>query len=165
MQPVAVEQVSEVSLPAPAVWDRVTTPAGIRHELRPLLSMTMPPGLRGRSLGDAAALIDRPLGKAWLLLFGLLPVEYDDMRIVALEPGRRFHEQSTMLLLSHWEHERTISALDAGTCEVRDRLTFLPRVLAGRTVVRKVAGWVVSSLFAHRHRRLRSWAADQTEIQ
>lgn len=163
MQPVVVEQVSRVRLPAPMVWDRVITPAGIRHELRPLLSMTMPPGLRGRSISDAAAVLGQPLGKAWLLLGGVLPVEYDEMRIVALDPGYRFHEQSEMLLLSRWEHERSVVPLDAATCEVRDRLTFRPRVLAEWPVVQKVARGVVGALFAHRHRRLRAWAAGQAQ--
>ena len=100
MPPIVVEQVSQLSLSAPVVWDRVTTPAGIRDELRPVLSMTMPPGLRGRSVAEADKLLDQPLGKAWLLLFGVLPVEYDDMRIVSLENGRSFHERSRMLLCS-----------------------------------------------------------------
>ena len=160
MKPIEVEQFSRVDCPADEVWARVTTPAGIRHELRPVLSMTMPPGLRGLGVGDAATRLGEPLGKAWLLLGGVLPVEYDDMRIIALEPGRRFHERSTMLLLSRWEHERTVTPLGADACEVRDRLTFVPRVLAGRPVVRKAVGWVVAALFAHRHRRLRAWASN-----
>ena len=155
-----VEQVSRVDRPADAVWARATTPAGIRHELRPLLSMTMPPGLRGLGVEDAVDRLDEPLGKAWLLLAGVLPVEYDDMRIVALDPGRRFQERSTMLLLSRWEHERLVTPLGHGACEVRDRLMFVPRVLAGRPVVRRVAERLVAALFAHRHRRLRAWASN-----
>ena len=155
-----VEQVSRVDLPADKVWARVTTPAGIRHELRPVLSMTMPPGLHGLGVENAAARLGEPLGKAGLLLGGVLPVEYDDMRIVALEPGRRFHERSTMLLLSRWEHERTVTPVGTDACEVRERLTSLPRALAGRPVVRRVVGWVVAALFAHRHRRLRALASD-----
>ena len=121
--------------------------------------MTMPPGLRGRSIAEAAELLDQPLGKAWLLLFGVLPVEYDDMRIVSLEKGRSFHERSRMLLLSSWEHERSVIPTGAGGCEVRDRLTFRPRV--GHRVVHQVARGLVAALFRHRHRRLAAWAAGQ----
>ena len=161
MPPIVVEQASQLPLAATAVWERVTTPAGIRDELRPLLSMTMPPGLRGRSVADAGELLDRPLGKAWVLLLGVLPVEYDDMRIVALEDGRSFHERSRMLLLSSWEHERSVIPLGAGECEVRDRLTFLPRVLPDHRVVRGSTYRLVRALFRHRHRRLAAWGSRQ----
>lgn len=141
---------STVPRPAPEVWARVTSPAGIRHELRPWLSMTMPPRLRGATIDDAAPLLGRPLGKAWLLAGGLVPVDFDDMVLVALEPGRRFHERSRMLLFPRWEHERTVAPAGGGACTVTDRLTFVPRLPASHHVV--------ALLFAHRHRRLRAWA-------
>jgi len=110
----------------------------------------MPPRLRGGTIDDAAGLLGRPLGKAWLLAGGVLPVDYDDMVLVALEPGRRFHERSRMLLFPRWEHERTVEPAGGTACTVTDRLTFEPR-LPG-------AGRVVGLFFAHRHRRLRAWA-------
>ncbi|MDN4172951.1 hypothetical protein QWY28_08370 [Nocardioides sp. SOB77] len=149
-EPTTLVRTSTVPRPAPEVWARVTSPAGIRHEMRPWLSMTMPPALRGGTVDDAAPLLGRPLGKAWLLAGGVLPVDFDDMTVVALEPGRRFHERSRMLLFPRWEHERTVQPLDAGTCEVTDRLTFSPRLPGARHVV--------GSFFTHRHRRLRAWA-------
>lgn len=157
--PHVVEVVSTLSAPAATTWARVTTPAGIRDELRPWLSMTMPPGLRGRTLADAEALLDRPLGRAWLLLGGVLPVEFDAMTLVALEPGRSFHERSSMALLSRWEHERTVTPLWAGSCSVHDRLGFVVRrplrLLPGHA---RLVSAVVRALFAHRHRRLARWA-------
>lgn len=160
--PYVVVVASTVAAPAGATWARVTTPAGIRDELRPWLSMTMPPGLRGRTLADADDLLGRPLGRAWLLLGGVLPVEYDAMTLVALEPGRSFHERSSMALLSRWEHERTVTPESSGSCTVRDRL-----VLVVRRPVRLLPGHarlvtaVVRALFAHRHRRLAAWARRQ----
>lgn len=145
-----VERTSLVPRPAPVVWERVTSPQGIRHELRPLLSMTMPPGLRGRTVADAAGLLGQPLGKAWLLAGGVVPVDFDDMTIVALEPGRRFHERSRMLLVPRWEHERTVEPVDETTCRVTDRLAFDARLPGSRPVV--------AGLFGHRHRRLARWA-------
>ena len=150
-------QTSRLPCPAAEVWERVTSPAGIRHELRPVLSMTMPPGLRGRGIAEVGDLVGRPLGKAWLLLLGVVPVEYDDMVLVEVIDGRSFHERSTMLLLARWEHERSVLVVGPIACEVTDRLTFVPRV--DRPVVRRVARAVVSALFAHRHRRLRRWAS------
>ena len=153
-QPVVVERTTTVPRAADEVWARVTTPAGIRAELLPWLSMTTPPRLRGRTLDDAADLLGRPLGKAWLLLFGVLPVDYDDMTIVAVEPFRSFHERSRMLLLSRWEHERVVTPTDEGSCEVSDRLTFEPRLRFVGPAARRLVG----ALFGHRHRRLQAWA-------
>lgn len=155
-----VERRVVVEAPPASVWERVTTAEGINDELWPLLSMTLPPGLRGRSVADAGELVGRPLGKAWLRLFGLVPVDFDDMSIAALEPGRRFHEVSRMLALRRWEHERTLSAVEPRRCEVHDRLTFEVRGPLGRLgLAGAVASRVVGALFAHRHRRLaRSFA-------
>jgi hypothetical protein len=158
VDPIIVTQSSRIHLPAATVWDRVTSPSGIRHELRPVLSMTMPPGLRGRSISEVGDLLGRPLGKAWLLLLGVVPVEYDDMVLVEVVDGRSFHERSRMATLARWEHERTVLPVEPDSCEVADRLVFVPRVLADRVVVRRVVQGLVSALFAHRHRRLRRWA-------
>ncbi|MDP9823578.1 hypothetical protein J2S59_003387 [Nocardioides massiliensis] len=159
--PVVVELATTLTASAPAVWARVTTPEGIQDELRPWVRMTMPPGLRGRTLQDAPALLDRPLGKAWLFLLGVLPVDYDDMRLVGYVEGRSFHERSRMLLLSGWEHERSVTPRQvctdapAGGCVVTDRLTAtarspLARIPGAAGVVRTI----VTALFRHRHRRL-----------
>ena len=150
MSTTTLTRTSTVPRPAPQVWARVTSPAGIRHELRPWLSMTMPPRLRGGTVDDAAPLLGRPLGKAWLLAGSVLPVDFDDMVLVDLEPGRRFHERSRMLLFPRWEHERTIEPLTDTGCTVTDRLTFTARLPGARHVV--------GALFTHRHRRLLAWA-------
>lgn len=147
--PVVVERRTGLAADAATVWARVTTPEGIAHELRPVLRMTVPPGLRGRTVEDLEPQLGRPLGKAWLLLLGVLPVEYDDMTVVALEPGRSFHERSRMLSLRRWEHERTVVPVGTG-CVVHDRLVFEPRLAILAPVARRVVG----ALFAHRHRRL-----------
>lgn len=160
MHTYVVERRVTVDAPADRVWERVTTAEGINDELRPVLTMTMPPGLRGRAVADAEALVGRRLGKSWIRLFGLVPVEFDDMSIAALEPGRRFHETSSMLAFRRWEHERTLSADGVGRCEVHDRLTFEVRgPLVRFAVAGSVARRIVDALFAHRHRRLRRWFA------
>ena len=66
-----------------------------------------------RSPADAEDLTDgwRPgqrLFRSWLLVGGLLPVDYDDVSFAEVEPGRRFLERSSLLSQSVWEHERTI---------------------------------------------------------
>lgn len=145
---VAVETV--VPAPAADVWARVTTFEGVRDELRPYLSMTVPPGLRGKTLADADEVLGQPLGKSWVLLFGLLPVDYDDMRIVGHEPGGGFHERSRMLLLPRWEHQRTVAPDGDGATRVCDVLRFQPRIFVPARLVEAI----VRVLFTHRHRRL-----------
>jgi hypothetical protein len=129
------------------------TPAGINDELRPWMRMTMPRPLRGKTIDDVEP--GQRLGRSWLLLFGLIPFDYDDLGLAELGPGHRFLERSTMLSMRSWEHERTIVPAGENACEVTDRVAFelrrplvvVPGLAAGvRAVLRR--------LFAHRHRRL-----------
>ncbi|PRX44204.1 hypothetical protein B0I33_11282 [Prauserella shujinwangii] len=133
------------------VWRHVTSFAGINDELRPLLSMTVPPALRGRAALDAAApAVPVRLGRSVLLLFGVLPVECDDIGLVEFEPPHRFLERSRMLTADVWEHERTVAPLPAGHCRVTDRVRFHARFPPAGLVL----GWTVPRLFRHRHARL-----------
>jgi hypothetical protein len=130
------------------VWDRVITPEGINDEMRPYLKMTLPPGVDG--LDPENVELGVPIGRSWILLFRLLPFDYDEVTLVRLEPGRGFLERSRMLSQRVWEHERTLEPV-AGGCRVTDRLRWQPRLgLPGRPL-RPVIAW----FFRHRHRRLR----------
>ena len=64
------------------------------------------------------------LGRSWILLGGLLPVDYDDLKLAELEPGRRFLERSRTLTFSVWQHERIVEPEGEGRCRVTDRLGF-----------------------------------------
>lgn len=146
---------SVVPAPPALVWQRVTTPAGINDELFPWLRMTVPKALLGKTI-EAMPLGPR-LGRSWLLLLGVLPIDYDDLAIAALEPGRRFLERSSMLAVAEWEHERRLAA-DPGGCRVEDRIGFVLR--APMRFVPGLASLLsraLRALFAHRHRRLRRW--------
>jgi hypothetical protein len=109
-----------------AVWERAMSAEGINAELGPLLRMTVPRGLESL---DLHALEPGPLGRSWLLLFGFVPVDYDDIGLERVEVGRGFLERSTMLSQRLWEHERTIRPDGDGT--------------------------VLGAVFRHRHRQLR----------
>ena len=152
---IAVEQASRLAAPAGEVWDWALTPAGINYELGPWLRMTVPPGLRGRNVADVRP-GERP-GRSWLLLSGVLPVDYDDLGIVELEPGRRFLERSTMATMRLWQHERVIEPAGEGACGITDRLSFeLRRPLAAMPGSARLARAIVAFVFRHRHRRLRA---------
>ena len=150
MSPRVVEQTSDVAAPVGAVWDRVISPEGINDEMRPWLTMSMPRGAEDLTIDTVE--LGVPLGRAWIRLFGLLPIDYDHLSIAALEPGRSFHEVSTMLSMRSWQHERTLTPVSDAVTRVHDRITFEPRVL-----LRPSAGLfrrVLAAFFAHRHRRL-----------
>jgi ligand-binding SRPBCC domain-containing protein len=155
---VEVEQTSVVDAAAAAVWARAMTPEGINGELRPLLRMTLPRRARGVSIDEVP--IGEVVGRSWILLFGVLPVEYDDLRLVELEPGRRFLERSSMATLRVWQHERIVEPDGERSCRVTDRLGLeLRRPLAAIPGAGRLARAIVAALFRHRHRRLADWAS------
>jgi ligand-binding SRPBCC domain-containing protein len=140
---------SRLHAPAARVWDSVSTMAGVNYELGPLLRMTHPAGVD--RLDPALAELGAPAFRSWVLLLGLVPVEYDDVAIARLDPGRGFLERSRLATQRLWEHERRIDPVDAGRCVLVDRVRHEPRLaLAGR---RQSA--LFRQVFLHRHRRLR----------
>lgn len=130
------------------VWRRVTTFEGVNGELMPLMRMTAPRAIR--SLDAADVVPGRRLLRSWVLLFGLIPFDYDDVTLVRLEPGRGFLERSPMLSQRMWEHERTLEAAGGG-CLLTDRVRFEPRLPVPGAVLLPL----VRAVFRHRHRRLR----------
>jgi ligand-binding SRPBCC domain-containing protein len=141
-----------ISARAGEVWRRVTTRAGINDELMPIVRMTIPGPMRGRTIADVAA--GSHLGRSWLLFLGLVPFDYDDIGIAELEPGRRFVERSSMLSMRSWEHERTVARNHDG-CELRDRVAFdLRGLLAVVPGLDHGLRFLLRALFRHRHRRV-----------
>jgi len=151
---ITVVQTSTLRAPASDVWARAASPEGIKRELRPWMRMTVPRALRGMTIDDAP--LGEVAGRSWILLLGFLPVEYDDIRLIELDPGRRFLERSEMLTLRPWQHERIVEPIDDGSCRITDRLSLElrppPRSIPGAGAIPRR---IVTALFAHRHRRLR----------
>jgi hypothetical protein len=136
----------------------VVTPEGINDELRPWMRMTVPRRLRGKTIDDVEP--GQRLGRSWLLLFGLIPFDYDDLGLAELGPGHRFLERSTMLSMRSWEHERTVVPIGETACEVTDRVAFeLRRPLAVVPGLANGVRAVLRRVFAHRHRRLARYFA------
>ena len=133
------------------MWARVTTPEGINHELAPWLRMTAPEALVRLRADDV------PLGvrlcRSWILLGGVLPVDYDDLTLVGVEAGRGFHERSAMATASLWEHRRSLHDDRHGGCVLVDRLAYVPRFAMAAAVLDAI----VPRLFTQRHRRLRAY--------
>lgn len=138
---------SRLRVDAETLWSHATSPSGVNAEFWPLLRMTFPLGVTDLSQGWDSG---RKLFRSWLLLFGVLPVEYDDLTLVEVEPGRRFLERSRMFSQRVWQHERCLVAV-AGGCEVSDRVQFVPFLAALGPIYRTV----FRGVFLLRHRNLR----------
>jgi hypothetical protein len=63
--------------------------------------------------------IGTPIGRCWMRLF-----DYDRLTIAELQPGRGFREESTMLKIRRWRHERSVTPDGDGKAVVRERITF-----------------------------------------
>lgn len=144
---ITLEFASGLAAPAEAVWAHATSPEGINHELGPWLSMSLPAGVEGLTVDTITP--GMPLGRSWIRLLGLLPVDYDDLCIAELRPFH-FREESVLMSQKAWVHERSVEALPGG-CLVKDRLQFQPRLLGTGALSRVI----VNRLFSHRHQRLR----------
>jgi hypothetical protein len=120
---------------------------GVNAELFPLVRMTTRAGsTRSRSAGFR---LGARVFRSWILLAGILPIDFDDLTFVELEPGR-FLERSPMLSQREWEHERRVEPR-AGGCEVSDRIRSAPRIAALGPLFRAV----FLMAFRLRHRNLR----------
>jgi ligand-binding SRPBCC domain-containing protein len=148
-----VERESIIDTPVDRVWARVVSPEGINDEMRPWMTMSVPRGAESMTIDNIP--VGKPIGRAWLRLFGIVPFDYDFLAIAELDPGRRFHEKSTMLSMRRWEHERTLTPRDDGRTGLHDRVTFEPRT--PMSLMAPLIGRVLYAFFGHRHRRLQSY--------
>jgi hypothetical protein len=57
--------------------------------------MTFPAGVNPLRAADLP--LGRRLCRSWILLFGLLPIDYDDLTLLRWRPGVEFLEVSPML--------------------------------------------------------------------
>ena len=76
-RPAEITVTSRLEARPDRVWDRIITPAGINDELRPLMRMTVPRGFE--RLDPEEVELGRPLGRSWVLLFGLILFEDRDL--------------------------------------------------------------------------------------
>ena len=145
-----IERQSVIDAPAEQVWARVITPEGINDEVRPWMTMSMPRGAESLTVDNVP--VGVPIGRAWLRLFGVLPFDYDRLTIAELKPGHSFDEQSTMMSMRSWRHQRTVAPHGDAKAVVRDRITFQLRAPLRPATPIVAAG--LRALFGHRHRRL-----------
>lgn len=115
--------------------------------MHPVLKMTFPKGKA--SILDFQVVPGKPLFRSWILLFGVLPIDRSDLTMLEVEQGR-FVEQSPMVSMRQWRHERVIIPTnDNEGALVIDTLEFSPRFAA------PLVGLFVKRFFEHRHSVLR----------
>jgi ligand-binding SRPBCC domain-containing protein len=139
---VRVKFESRVPTSPAELWNWSTSVHGVDAEMGPVLKLDFPKGMThiprdGSGLGQ-------PLGNCKFLLFGVVPVDMSRLTFVEVEPGRRFVEQSPLLSMKSWRHERVIAPGPDGT-RVVDSLEFTPRFAT------RVVTWAISTFFEHRH--------------
>jgi hypothetical protein len=140
---------SELDTSAGELWEIVGTMKGVNDELGPWLRMSAPAEAARLRIEDAP--IGETLFSSWVLLGGVVPIDRHAMRLVEVNRGQSFHEDSVSWSERRWEHRRSIDAIDAHRARLTDRLTFTPRIEASGPVLIRVVG----AVFRHRHRRLR----------
>ena len=133
------------------LWTGVTAMSGVNAELMPIMRMKLPkefrddPSLRSMPTGVT-------LGRCWVLLGGVLPIDFDDIRVMEVQEGSRFLESSKTLSTTVWQHERTMGQTDDGGAWITDRLSY--RLRPHMRPLRRPFHTMMGALFTHRHRRL-----------
>ena len=135
---------SRLAAPADQVWEVVTSAEGVNHELWPIVRMTVPRGW------DTTLRVGH-FGRSWILLGGVLPIDYDDLSLARVDEGRGFQERSVMGSASAWHHDRSLIPVDGG-CRVVDQIAFTPRLAA----LGGLQALMFEATFRWRHRRLRA---------
>ncbi len=138
---------TDLCIPAEKAWSHMTSPSGVNAEFWPIMRMTFPP-----TVGDVTSdwQPGRQLFRSWLLLFGIVPVEYDDFGLEEVDRGKRFLEISEMMSQEKWIHEREITEIPKGV-RLRDRVSFVSRLAS----LERVYLVVFRLVFRYRHFRLK----------
>lgn len=137
---------SDLSAEPAEVWGWATSAAGIAAELHPIFRMTMPPDVA--NITNLRVELGSPLFTSWVYLFGVLPIDRVRLTLVELDEGRGFVEQSPMLSMKLWRHERRVAPSSRGTT-LTDTITCEPRFPG------PLAAWFFRRVFEHRHDVLR----------
>ena len=130
------------------VWDSINTFNFVNYELSPIMKMTTPNEFRNKKLEEFP--INTTVFRSWILLFGVIPIDYSDVRLVYVKRTIGFEERSEMFSSKEWNHRRTLISTKYG-CRLVDRIRFNPR----NQIVGIFIFVLIKILFFNRHKRLR----------
>lgn len=146
MAAVELTMTSQVPVSTQQAWAWSTSLAGVHAEMRPLLKVVFPKTVTG--IG-ADTMLGKPLGRCKFLLFGVFPIDMSTLTFTEMVPGHRFVEQSRLLSMRAWRHERVITPGAGGRgAAITDHLSFTPRLAT------PVVRYFVKLFFEHRHKML-----------
>lgn len=113
----------------------------------------MPKGIEpGMTIDDVP--LGETIGRSWIRIARVLPMDYDDLCLVERGPGMRFLERSELGSASLWQHERQVVATGEASCEITDRLEIEVRAPLRAIGGARLAPRIIRALFTHRHKRL-----------
>jgi len=148
LEPITLRRTSDLAVDADTLWTAVASFEGINRELMPLARMIPPAGIE--ALSPETVTPGQCLGRSWILLFGVIPVDYDDITLTKIDPGHGFVEESTLMTQRVWRHVRTLESIPGGT-HITDEVTCVPRL----AILRPIARVVFPLAFSLRHHNLR----------
>jgi len=155
MSTIRVQFESKVPRSPAELWDWSTSVHGVEAEMGPILKLDFPDGMT--HIPRDPGKLGKSLGNCKFRLFGFVPVDLSRLTFTEVDPGRRFVEESPLLSMKSWRHERVIAPDTDGT-RVVDSLVFTPR-FAGRVV-----GWFIQRFFQHRHAVLRRLNGERRSV-
>ena len=146
MAKVTLTLTTHVPVSTGEAWAWSTSLEGVRTEMRPLLKVVFPKTMT--HIGPDTAL-NTTLGRCQFLLFGVFPIDMSKLKFTEMVPGERFVEESDLLSMRSWRHERVITpSLDGRAARITDHLAFTPRLAT------PVVRYFVKLFFEHRHKML-----------
>lgn len=139
---------SDLEVSPKEAWKLVGTMEGVNLELKPLAQMTFP---KSKSeFNPNNIIIGKPLFRSWILLFGILPIDYDEITFQTLKTDVGFIESSKMLSQKLWQHERKLQPTPFG-CKITDTIKFTPKL----SFLGFFYSFSFKLAFRNRHRNLR----------
>ena len=141
------ELASLLPIPQDVILQHATSMRGVNSELMPYVRMTFPSQFERLHLNPTHT--GNVIFRSWILLFGILPVDYHALRFARVD-DEGFLERSSSIIHKLWEHERIIKAVADGT-ELHDRVRFQPRIPGIGYLLQPI----YEAVFKHRHAQLR----------
>lgn len=139
---------SQLTTPPNEVWRLIGTMAGVNRELFPFARMTYP--AHQTLIAPDCMPLRRRAFRSWIWLFGIIPIDYDDITFMKFYPSGGFVEDSTLFSMKIWRHERTLEPTKTG-CLLTDQVSFVPRISVMGSLFYVIFTWV----FHLRHYHLR----------
>lgn len=122
--------------------------SGVNYELSPLLKMSAPQKWATKPISKWP--VNSYIFSSTILLFGLIPIDLHRFKLLSVN-GMGFKESSKTLFNSQWSHQRTISSNGSGA-KVRDVVYYNSKLGFLGCLFKPL----YKSIFAHRHKRLKS---------